>query len=213
LVYESSILIWLLQPKSDKFRTGEDVNALWSKLLTFVKGNLELVQDTCKEVVDVSVSFALDDSPAKWEEVAERFEILKMLQNYRIGQGAGMLITDKNIVDKDMNQFTNKSIDKILQYINDNISEDLSLVRLSELVYFNPSYLSRLFKQVVGDNLSDYICKAKIRKAKQLLESPDTKIHEVASAMGYYSTTNFARFFKKLTNMTPQEYRDMFQNK
>jgi two-component system response regulator YesN len=105
------------------------------------------------------------------------------------------------------------TVNKILKYINDNICEDLSLVKLAELVYFNPSYLSRLFKQVVGENLSDYICEAKIKKAKQLLEDNSLKIHEVAELMRYFSTTNFTRFFKKLTNMTPQEYRDSILNK
>lgn len=98
----------------------------------------------------------------------------------------------------------------VQKHINDNlhIQDEVSLVRLAEIVYFNPSYLSRLFKQVTGSNLSDYISECRIRKAKKLLENHDYKIHEISEAVGYLSATNFARFFKKVTSMTPQEFRD-----
>lgn len=98
----------------------------------------------------------------------------------------------------------------VQKHINDNLhlQDEVSLIRLAEIVYFNPSYLSRLFKQVTGTNLSDYISDCRIRKAKKLLESPDFRIHEISEAVGYLSATNFARFFKKVTSMTPQEYRD-----
>jgi two-component system, response regulator YesN len=98
----------------------------------------------------------------------------------------------------------------IKQYINDNIQDELSLVRLAEQVYFNPSYLSRLFKQVTGSNISDYVSSVRIKKAKRLLENENLKIRDVAEAVGYISSTNFARFFKAVTNLTPQEYRDAF---
>ncbi len=98
----------------------------------------------------------------------------------------------------------------VQKHINDNLhlQDEVSLVRLAEIVYFNPSYLSRLFKQVTGSNLSDYISECRIKKAKKLLENPDYKIHEISEAVGYLSATNFARFFKKVTSMTPQEFRD-----
>jgi two-component system, response regulator YesN len=103
---------------------------------------------------------------------------------------------------------TSNTISRVMHYVDNNLYEDLSLVRLAELVYFNPSYLSRLFKQVTGVNLTDYIYGKKTDKAKLLLEDPSLKIHEVASKVGYNSSTYFARFFKKMTGLNPQEYRD-----
>jgi two-component system, response regulator YesN len=99
-------------------------------------------------------------------------------------------------------------IDRICQYIEEHISEDLSLVRLAEIHYFNPSYLSRFFKQERGINLSEYIDKCRIVAAKKLLENGDHKIREVSDAVGYEAAHSFTRFFKKMTGMTPQEYRD-----
>lgn len=99
-------------------------------------------------------------------------------------------------------------VSKIKDYIGDHLSEDLSLARLSEVVYFNPSYLSRFFKNTTGINLIDYITEAKMQMAKELLEDQSIKIHEIASMIGIESAAYFARFFKKNTGMTPQEYRD-----
>ncbi|PWW07225.1 two-component system response regulator YesN [Paenibacillus cellulosilyticus] len=98
--------------------------------------------------------------------------------------------------------------DRICQYIEDHLSEDLSLVRLAEIHYFNPSYLSRFFKQESGTNLSDFIDRCRVKKAKELLRDPNMKVRDVAVEVGYEAAHSFTRFFKKVTGMTPQEYRD-----
>ncbi|MCM3171819.1 helix-turn-helix domain-containing protein [Paenibacillus sp. MER 99-2] len=103
---------------------------------------------------------------------------------------------------------TNLVIQTLGRYIKDNLEKDLSLVRLAELNHFNPSYLSRLFKQEMGINLSEYIDECRIRKAKQLLHNTDLMVREVALQVGYESAHSFTRLFKKLTGMTPQEYRE-----
>ncbi|MER8124753.1 DNA-binding response regulator, partial [Acinetobacter baumannii] len=60
-------------------------------------------------------------------------------------------------------------IEEICAYVEDHIAEDLSIVRLAGRFHFNPAYLSRLFKQGSGQNLSDYIEEARVRQAKKLL--------------------------------------------
>lgn len=91
--------------------------------------------------------------------------------------------------------------------------DEITLVRLANLVYFNPSYLSRLFKQVAGMNLSEYIAEARLARAKRLLEDPNLKIQEVADRVGYGTATNFTRSFRKAVNMTPHEYRQSLANR
>lgn len=97
---------------------------------------------------------------------------------------------------------------KICEYIDLNLSEDLSLVKLAEIHYFNPSYLSRLFKQEQGINLSEYIDQRRIVLAKQLLADSEQKIRDISCLVGYEAAHSFTRFFKKATGLTPQEYRD-----
>jgi two-component system response regulator YesN len=100
------------------------------------------------------------------------------------------------------------AIDYIQKYIEDHLSEDLSLVRLAEKVYLNPSYLSRLYKQTTGTTLSDFIDNARIKKAKEMLKKENVKIHEVSKAVGYETAASFTRFFRKIKGCSPQEYHD-----
>ncbi|MCR2806814.1 response regulator transcription factor [Paenibacillus soyae] len=99
-------------------------------------------------------------------------------------------------------------IEGICSYVEEHIAEDLSIVRLAARFHFNPAYLSRLFKQGSGQNLSDYIEEARIRQAKRLLVSGERRVHEVGARVGYESPHSFTRFFKKATGMTPQEFRE-----
>lgn len=102
------------------------------------------------------------------------------------------------------------AVNQIKQYVHEHLAEDLSLAHLGELVHFNPSYLSRLFKQVTGVNLLTYINEARLKHAKTLLQNNELKINEIASAVGYESSSYFTHFFKKKINMSPQEYRETY---
>ncbi len=94
------------------------------------------------------------------------------------------------------------------RFIMEHIGEDLSLLRLSEQVYLNPSYLSRIYKQETGMKLSVFIESVRIQKSKELLQDERQKIAAIAQAIGYDSPTSFTRFFKNACGITPQAYRD-----
>ncbi|MFE6076532.1 response regulator [Paenibacillus sp. NPDC057886] len=102
----------------------------------------------------------------------------------------------------------NAVIHSLCTYIKEHLEEDLSLVRLAELYHFNPSYLSRFFKQEMGINLSEFIDELRIRRAKDLLRNADLMVREVALQVGYEAAHSFTRFYKKVTGMTPQEFRE-----
>lgn len=99
-------------------------------------------------------------------------------------------------------------VDKVKSYIEGHLHEDISLVSLAEVVHFNPSYLSRFFKQQTGLNLSDFVQNVKVERAKHMLADPNRRVNEIAEALGYGSSSNFTRSFKRITGLTPQEYRD-----
>ncbi|MCI3920794.1 response regulator [Paenibacillus sp. TRM 82003] len=98
-------------------------------------------------------------------------------------------------------------IDNVKTYIGKNFRSDLSLEKVSSLFFMNPSYLSHLFKEKTGENFTDFINSLRIEHAKQLLKSTDEKIYKVAKQLGYDNSKYFFRVFKKLTGLTPDEYR------
>lgn len=101
-------------------------------------------------------------------------------------------------------------VERIHRFVGENLGNDLSLARIAEVVYFNPSYLSRFYKQLTGRNLSDYINEAKAEAAMNMLTDTKLKVNEVALRLGFESPSYFTSFFRKMTGSTPQEYRENF---
>ncbi|WP_128658057.1 response regulator transcription factor [Paenibacillus sp. 598K] len=102
---------------------------------------------------------------------------------------------------------TRQLVARLHSHIHAHLGDDLSLSRLSDVVYLNPAYLSVLYKQQTGTNLSEYIAEARLDKAKALLDGTLLRIHEIAAAVGFETAGYFTRFFKKRLQLTPQEYR------
>jgi len=103
---------------------------------------------------------------------------------------------------------SNEFIRRIHEYIDNHLDRDLSLAALADIVHLNPSYLSRLHRETTRQAITAYIAEKRLAKAKQLLTETNLKIHEVGARIGYESPPYFTRFFRKMTGMTPQEYRD-----
>ena len=101
-------------------------------------------------------------------------------------------------------------IDTILKYIDDNISEDLSLTKVSALVFHSPTYLSKLFKRTMGVGFCKYVANQRMNMACNLVLSSNKKINEIASIVGFESVSYFIKTFKKMYNLSPQEYRNKF---
>ncbi len=102
------------------------------------------------------------------------------------------------------------SIERVKQHIHDHIGDkNLSLATLASVIHYNPSYLSRFFKQKTGQNLSEYINDIRLEKSELLLADPSIRISDVAYGVGFESSSYFAVFFKKRAGMTPNEYRTL----
>ena len=134
----------------------------------------------------------------------DKFQSLEDAFNYLI-QVADIIFNTRTTEEVNRSQLV---VEKICQYIQDHVGEDLSLVKLAEIHYFNPTYLSRFFKQEMGMNISEYIDQYRVIKAKELFANGELKVREIANLVGYESSHSFTRFFKRATGMTPQEYRD-----
>jgi len=94
-----------------------------------------------------------------------------------------------------------------LKYINEQYMDDLTVSQIAEHVHVHPSYLHRLFKTVKGVTINNYISGVRIEKAKQLLKDTDFSVMDVSISVGINSQQYFANLFKKLTGMTPSQYK------
>lgn len=104
-------------------------------------------------------------------------------------------------------------IDKSIHYIQDNFKRKLSLKDVSEHVYMNPQYLSRIFKKEVGISCIDYINRLKIEYACKLLTTTDESICHISSLCGYSDQSYFNRVFINQMKITPKTFRQKNKDK
>lgn len=119
-----------------------------------------------------------------------------------------------NRIREDMARDTQHSrasvINDIRSFVEQRISEDVSLQSIADYVHLHPVYVSKIYKLETGDNLSDYVHRVRMDKAEYMLRSGQDKIYEIAARLGYQRPHSFNHAFKKQFGMTPQEYRDTY---
>lgn len=106
---------------------------------------------------------------------------------------------------------TDGVVRKSIQYMKENVEEDVSREDVAAHVNLNPAYLSRLFKKETGQNLIDYLIEAKMGRAKQLLDSTSMTVSSIAQQVGYSNFSHFTKMFKKQYGINPQEYRNVIK--
>jgi two-component system response regulator YesN len=93
------------------------------------------------------------------------------------------------------------------QYITDNLKEDLDLEKVAAKFNLSSFYFSRMFKEVVGYNFSDYINMIRIDKSKKLLKNQSITIKEICYNVGYSDPNYFSKVFKKYEGISPTEFK------
>lgn len=96
-------------------------------------------------------------------------------------------------------------IDRILEYINSHLEEDITIDALSEYSYLSKFHLSREFKRHTGTTLHRYILQKKLIASKELILK-DIPITQVYEQCGFGDYSNFFRAFKKEYGMTPKQF-------
>jgi len=97
---------------------------------------------------------------------------------------------------------------RIRQFIQERLSEDVSLQAIADEVYMHPTHVSKLFKKETGETISDYLLRLRMEKAVHLLKDSRYKVYEISARIGYKNPTYFIKVFKERFGVTPQDFRD-----
>jgi len=104
-------------------------------------------------------------------------------------------------------------IQRVKTYLENNYFKKVRLNDVADAVSLSPKYLSRLFKQQVGIDFSDYRLNIQMDKAKMFLVKLDYNVNQVSEKLGYENSESFSRQFKKIVLLTPTAYRNKIQKK
>ena len=124
------------------------------------------------------------------------FFIYKMIQlnkNFNMGPSKKVIQT--------------KPAAKIKEFINKHYRDEISLNKLAENVGYTKNYLCRLFRESTGITINEYLNTVRISHAVDMLLSSDIDVMEISKATGYTNIYHFLKTFKKMTNMSPGNYR------
>lgn len=102
-------------------------------------------------------------------------------------------------------------VQKVITLVDSDLTANLSLRTLAQALNVSGSYLSTLFKKETGKTLTEYINERRIHHAMHLLRTTRLQVQTVAQHCGIVDVQYFSKVFKKITDMTPKEYRMSLQ--
>lgn len=97
----------------------------------------------------------------------------------------------------------------IKEYIQEHLSEDISLQDVADKMFFSTVYFSRFFKKQTGETFSNYLLRLRMEQAVKLLQKKK-KVTEISEACGYHDPSYFSRMFKEYYKYTPKDYARRF---
>ena len=101
--------------------------------------------------------------------------------------------------------FRHGQIDEILSYINQHLTEELTIAALAENFFISVSYLCRIFKESTGTTINKYITARRITLAKSLL-SEGYSVSDTCQRCGFQDYSNFLKAFTKAVGISPKKY-------
>jgi len=157
--------------------------------------------------------------------LASRNEILPDINRFRDLRRRGRFAGDFNAAGQLLQAFFTEALTvsghrdnrganlsaMLAEYVQKNYSHDLYLEKIAEDMGLSVKYISKVFKEKTGQNLSDYINNVRMEHVKEMLLQTDYPIGKIAEMVGLYSRSTFVRIFRKQEGVTPTEYRDLMR--
>ncbi|WP_300380573.1 AraC family transcriptional regulator [Clostridium sp.] len=187
--------------------------------------NLDLFSTTKKNYIDVGNKNILTLSRYKDNILKNCLEIVEEQRNYN--QTSPFMLKslvmkllvllhrelNEEVPNIDCHEFSFKSREKkalvegITNYLILNYIEDISLYTLSKNMYLSPVYISKIFKEIMGDSPINYLIQIRLSKAKDLLKDSNLSIKTIAKMVGYNDPYYFSKLYKKYYGVSPNKER------
>ena len=187
-------------------------NAIHDIVQEMVNGNYSAAHCNTKtmEMVSVISGFLRDHNIHTNDSTRSKFEnILYNAENvYEIEDIINSIVREAlSDMDTRRDNSLQYMVGKVKDYIEQNLTRELTLVEVAKHVHISPSYLSKIFKDETGTNFNEYITSIRMKKAADMLVNTDITVEAIAQAVGYNTVHYFIKKFKHTYGATPKNYR------
>ncbi|XID95046.1 AraC family transcriptional regulator [Paenibacillaceae bacterium WGS1546] len=103
-------------------------------------------------------------------------------------------------------------VEQAIEFIEQNYATDLKIEGLAERLRINRKYLSKIFKDTTGLTPQQYFLQSRMNRASELIQKSTLSMSEIASSVGYKDPFLFSRMYKKITGVSPRDYRKKIED-
>jgi AraC family transcriptional regulator len=176
-----------------------------------------ITQESMQREVELIPQFSIDDLAIQQLALALKTEIqtgcmsgrlygealgtalaARLVQNYAVGKPA---------IEFKANGLPRSQLERVIDYIQANLTQDLSILDLATLTGMSESHFSRSFKRSIGVAPYQYLMQQRVERAKQLLKQQVISISDIALDCGFANQTHLTKVFHQMTGMTPKAYQ------
>ena len=194
--------------KHSYMRTDETWNTLFATVTGSLEGSIDRILDGRKIILTekgqgMRIRRKIEETMERYaaqpmDERALSVSCYEFLMNFADGVSGDETCNDP---------VYQRYIAPVLQEIETRYGERLTVAELSAGVYVTQQYLTRLFRRFLGCSVYEYITSLRISKAKELLSNRRLEIQAIARQVGFEDASHFTVMFRKMTGMTPGEFR------
>ncbi|TCL69914.1 two-component system response regulator YesN [Hydrogenispora ethanolica] len=156
-----------------------------------------------------NTQYNVEIPPEIYEEFKTRLSLCGNVE--QLFETLNLLVrTQIDFIVQENRQADNRPIRMAKEYIQKNYMNPIGLEEISEMLGFNLSYFSALFKKETGKNFLEYLTEVRIANAKELLRETNLSIAEICNRVGYLDQKHFIATFKKYAGIKPGEFRKLY---
>lgn len=202
LVWESDGKLLLLTDVEEQAEGRAELrNALWK------------ISRSLDEAMGAKVRWKVSSIQDSWEALPQQYqECLEQMEETNQKEDGQQDAFKRNDItaeegEKEEDGQVSVEVYKAMKYIEEHLSEKLTLNQVSDYIALSPNYLSSLWKKELKIGFVDYITEKRIEKAVELFETTDLRMHEVAEQTGFVDDSYFSKTFKRVTGKRPSAFR------
>ena len=193
---------------------AQQAGGLFEELLEPLHGKTDFIRSTFLIVAVLTIKKIFSNDNRQLALLFEKYSNFQKVIQAQSTQELGDLFVELILDLSDYRSIKSSNrqmlIQNVISYISENYQENISLNDAAKKVFLSPSYLSTLVTSETGKSFTDILNETRIQKAIHLLKDPTRKIAEIAYEVGFREPQYFTIAFKKYTELTPRDYRELY---